>query len=140
MYFVVWTICFFVVAQTCKSMSPYQNTPFKKVTQHDFNRLYQFVYGFVFIMLGINLKAWLFVFPMIYTSFVMIALQKRAQGDQIGFNVNMFKNWTTNLIDDTNLFMRLYSSCYAMSKNKCSMENWGAARYSEGSLFRRFVN
>ena len=105
-----------------------------------FNRLYQFVYGFVFIMLGIILKAWLFVFPMIYTSFVMIALQKRAQGDQIGFNVNMFQNWTTNLIDDTNLFMRLYSSCYAMSKNKCSMENWGAARYSEGSLFRRFVN
>ena len=25
-------------------------TPFKKVTQHDFNRLYQFVYGFVYIM------------------------------------------------------------------------------------------
>ena len=30
--------------------------PSKKVTQHDFNRLYQFVYGFVFIMLGIICK------------------------------------------------------------------------------------
>ena len=28
-------------------------TPFKKVTQHDFDRLYKFMYGFVFIMLGI---------------------------------------------------------------------------------------
>ena len=33
----------------------------------------------------------------------MIALQKRAQGDKIGFNVKI-----TTLIDDTNLFMRLY--------------------------------
>ena len=33
----------------------------------------------------------------------MIALQKRAQGDKIGFNDKI-----TTLIDDTNLFMRLY--------------------------------
>ena len=32
------------------------STPFKKATQHDFNRLYQFVYGFIFIMLGIIWK------------------------------------------------------------------------------------
>ena len=54
-------------------------TPFKKVTQHDFNWLYQFVYGFVFIMLGIIWK--LGYLSSIDTSFVMIALQKRAQGD-----------------------------------------------------------
>ena len=34
----------------------------QKVTQNDINRLYQFVYEFIFIMLGISLKAWLFVF------------------------------------------------------------------------------
>ena len=31
-------------------------TPFKKVMQHNFNGWYQFVYGFVIIMLGIIWK------------------------------------------------------------------------------------
>ena len=39
--------------------------PLKKVTQHEFNRLYQFVSGFTFIMLDIILKAWVFVFPLV---------------------------------------------------------------------------
>ena len=77
------TVCLFVT-KLGWSM-PYVH-PSKKVTQHDFNRLYQFVYGFVFIMLGIILKAWLFVFPLIL-HFVMFAFQERAQGDLIGFNV-----------------------------------------------------
>ena len=45
--------------------------PSKKVMQHDFDRLYQSVYGFIFIMLGLSID----------TSFVMVALQERAQGD-----------------------------------------------------------
>ena len=38
----------------------------------------------------------------------MIALQECAQGDEIAGNVKkkMLQNWTTTLIDDTNLFMR----------------------------------
>ena len=34
----------------------YEYTPFKKVTQHHFDRLYQSVYGFIFIMLCIIWK------------------------------------------------------------------------------------
>ena len=63
---------------------PYTPVPSKKVTQHDFNRLYQFVYGFVLIMLGIIWKLGYFVFPSIL-HLIMIALQKRAQGGYIGF-------------------------------------------------------
>ena len=87
--------------------------PSKKVTHHNFNRLYQFVYGFVFIMLGIIWKLgylsfhWCFI---CYDCFAGTCTGRLNWVQCPKINVaNLDHNST--LIDDTNLFMRLYSSC-----------------------------
>ena len=56
------------------------STPFEKVTQHQF-------YHYINLCMDCihydryHLKAWVFVFPLIHVSFVMITLLERAQGD-----------------------------------------------------------
>ena len=64
-------------------LSPSALAPLKIVTQHDFNQLYHFVYGFIFIMLHVHVGIMesLFICLSIGTLFALIATLKRAQGE-----------------------------------------------------------